>query len=77
MIRHSSATGGRIKWPQKKRWSCLLLSTIYFPNFSCKLITAKSHDKGEGEAALYVLALRYITVTYPVLVACVNVSHVL
>lgn len=34
-IRHSTATGGRIKWLQKKWLSCLLLSTIYFLSFCC------------------------------------------
>lgn len=34
-MRHSTATGGRIKWLQKKWLLCLLLSTVYFQNFCC------------------------------------------
>lgn len=40
-------------------------------------MTAESHHERVGEAALYVLSLRYIPVIYSLLVACVNVNHVL
>lgn len=46
-------------------------------NFCCKLMIAESHHERVGEAALYVLALRYIPVIYSLLVACVNVNRAL